>query len=105
MKYYGLILNFQVYKAVSANALLPMSEYMDVFVATSQMVYDSDVGVANRAILITSNLPLEVYPTVLDELKMGLEFNTSSKCNVLEVSIIIINSSLQDNGLYTDQIG
>ncbi|CAB3239368.1 unnamed protein product [Arctia plantaginis] len=84
----------EVYKAVGASALLPMSEYMDVFVATSQMVYDSDVGVANRAILITSNLPLEVYPAVLDELKMGLQYNTSSKCNVLEV---VVNISCKSN--------
>lgn len=84
----------EVYKAVGGSALFPISEYTDVFVATSQMVSDSDVGVANKAILITSNLPIEVYPKILDEMKIGLEYNTSSKCNVLEV---IVNISCKSN--------
>lgn len=69
-----------------------MEKYTDVFVAVSQMVCDSDVGVANKAILITSNLPFEIYPKVLDEMKIGLEYNSSSKCNVLEVCKLFVTT-------------
>ncbi|XP_075971766.1 26S proteasome non-ATPase regulatory subunit 5 [Anticarsia gemmatalis] len=85
----------EVHKAVSASpTLLPVPEYIDVFVAAAQMVSDSDIGVANRAISITSNLPYEAYPKVLDEMKICLEYNSSSKCNVLEV---IVNVSCKSN--------
>lgn len=65
--------------------ILPVPQYIDVFVAVAQMVSDTDVGVANEAVLITSNLPVEAYPKVLDEMRIALEYNSSSKCNVFEV--------------------
>ena len=49
------------------------------------MVSDTDVGVANEAVLISSNLPAEAYPKVLEEMRIALEYNSSSKCNVFEV--------------------
>lgn len=77
---------FQVYKAVTLDsALLPIPEFIDVFVAVAQLIIDSDVGIANKAVQITSNLPLEAYPKVLDEMKIALEYNASSKCNAYEV--------------------
>lgn len=62
-----------------------MPQYIDVFVATAQLVSDTDVGVANEAVLITSNLPNEAYHKVLEEMRVALELNSSSKCNVFEV--------------------
>lgn len=50
------------------------------------MVSDPHVSVANKAILITSNLPFEAYSKVLDEMKIALEYSASSKCNAYEVS-------------------
>lgn len=67
--------------------LLPVTQYIDVFVAVAQLIIDTDVGVANKAILITSNLPSEAYPKVLEEMKIALEYNASSKCNAYEVVI------------------
>lgn len=49
------------------------------------MAGDQDVGIANKAILITSNLPQEAYSKVLEEMKIVLEYNSSSKCNAFEV--------------------
>lgn len=53
------------------------------------MICDSDVGIANKAVLITSNLPVEVYSKVLEEMKISLECNSSSKCNAYEVFLYI----------------
>lgn len=64
---------------------MPIPQYIDVFVAVAQSVSDTDVGVANEAILITSNLPHEAYGKVLEEMRIALEYNSSSKCNVFEV--------------------
>jgi hypothetical protein len=52
----------------------------------AQLVSDSDIAIANKAILVTSNLPFEAYPKVLDEMKITLDFNVSSKCNAYEAS-------------------
>lgn len=68
---------------------LPMPKYIDVYVATAQMITDSDMGVAADAVKVTSNLPNEAYPRVLDEMKIALEYNSSSKCYALEVPNII----------------
>lgn len=65
-----------------------MAEYIDVFVAVGQMVTDSDVGVANAAVLISSHLPNEAYPKVLEEMQIALGYNSSSSCNAFEVSFI-----------------
>lgn len=84
-----LNLKFQVHKAVASDpGLLPVPQYIDVFVATGQMVCDEDIGVANTAIQITSNLPMPAYPKVLDEMKIALEYDSSGKCNAFEVKII-----------------
>lgn len=81
-----IILYFQVQKAVSTDPnLLPVPQYIDVFVATAQMINDTDLGVANEAIFITINLPVEAYPKVLEEMRIALDYNSSSKCNVFEV--------------------
>ncbi|XP_049870417.1 26S proteasome non-ATPase regulatory subunit 5 [Pectinophora gossypiella] len=88
----------QVYNAIEMDpSLLPLSQYIDVFVATAQMVCDEDIGVANKAILITSNLPNEAYPKVLDEMKIALEYNSSTKCNAFEV---VINISSKSQALF-----
>lgn len=63
-----------------------MADYLDVFVATGQMVTDEDLGVTNTAIKITSMLPQEAYPKVLEEMKIALDGNSSDKCNAFEVS-------------------
>lgn len=77
---------FQVHKSVTTDiSLLPVPQYIDLFVAISQMVCDTDIGVANKAVIITSNLPFEAYPKVLEEMKIALEHNSSSKCNAYEV--------------------
>lgn len=86
----------QVYKAVSSDlALLPVPQYIDVFVAVAQLVGDSDIAIANKAILITSNLPFEAYPKVLDQMKIILEYSVSSKCNAYEVIINISTKSYE----------
>ncbi|CAK1598913.1 unnamed protein product [Parnassius mnemosyne] len=88
----------EVYKSVIADvSLLPVPEYIDIFVAVAQMVCDKDVGVANKAIIITSNLQFEAYPKVLEEMKIALEHNSSSKCNAYEV---VINISLKSYELF-----
>ncbi|KAI5646556.1 proteasome non-ATPase 26S subunit domain-containing protein [Phthorimaea operculella] len=88
----------QVYKAVTKDPnLLPCPEYIDMFVATAQMVCDEEIGVANRAIQITSNLPPSAYPKVLEEMKIALEYNSSAKCNAFEV---VINISAKSTELF-----
>lgn len=49
------------------------------------MVCDKDIGISNKAVFITSNLPVDIYPKVLEEMKIALESNSSSKCNAFEV--------------------
>ncbi|XP_068631028.1 26S proteasome non-ATPase regulatory subunit 5 [Battus philenor] len=84
----------EVFKAVKTDqSLLPVPQYIDVFVAVAQMVCDKDVGVANKAVIITSNLPLEAYNKILEEMKIALEHNSSSKCNAYEVVINISSKS------------
>lgn len=68
-----------------------------MFVAVAQMVSDHDIGIANKAILITSHLPLDAYPRVLEEMKVALEYNTSSKCNAFEVFLNILCVPILDN--------
>ncbi|XP_030028072.2 26S proteasome non-ATPase regulatory subunit 5 [Manduca sexta] len=93
----------EVYKVVATDPnLLPVPQYIDVYVATAQLVSDTDVGVANKAILITSNLPIEAYPKVLEEMKIALEYNSSSKCNALEVIINISSKSFDLFNLSAD---
>ncbi|CAH2071156.1 unnamed protein product, partial [Iphiclides podalirius] len=88
----------EVYKSVTTDlSLLPVPQYIDLFVAISQMVCDQDVGIANKAVLITSNLPFEAYPKVLEEMKIALDHNSSSKCNAYEVAI---NISLKSPELF-----
>ncbi|KAI8424332.1 hypothetical protein MSG28_002875 [Choristoneura fumiferana] len=83
-----------VYKATSTNqSLLPVPQYIDVFVAVAQLVSDKDVGVANKAIMITSNLPNDAYPKILDEMRIALEYDSSSKCNAFEVIVNISSRS------------
>lgn len=83
---YDQIKLLQVLKTVTSDHhTLPMPKYIDVYVATAQMVADSDMGVAAIAVKVTSNLPNEAYPKVLDEMKIALEYDNSSKCNALEV--------------------
>lgn len=80
----------QIYKVLNASPttfLFP--QHVDVFVAIAQLTCDKDVSIANKAILITSNLPQEAYPKVLEEMKIALDYNSSSKCNVLEVRLYI----------------
>ncbi|XP_072940134.1 26S proteasome non-ATPase regulatory subunit 5-like [Epargyreus clarus] len=80
----------EVYKTVKDDiSLLPVSEYIDVFVAVAQLVCDDDIGIANKAVLITSKLPQEAYPKVLEEMKFALQCNKSTRCNVYEVIINI----------------
>ncbi|CAH2267696.1 jg4726 [Pararge aegeria aegeria] len=84
----------EICKVVTTDpTLLPVPQYIDVYVAVGQMVTDEDIGVANKAVLITSNLSAEAYPRVLDEMKIALEGNTSSKCNAYEVIIKISTRS------------
>ncbi|CAH1647142.1 unnamed protein product [Spodoptera littoralis] len=86
----------QVRKAVSTSPnLLSVPQYIDVYVAVAQLVSDPDVGVANEAVLITSNLPHEAYHKVLEEMRVALELNSSSKCNVFEVVVHISSKSYE----------
>lgn len=50
------------------------------------MVTDEDLGVANTAIQITSMLPPEAYPKVLEEMKIAFDGSSSVKCNAFEVN-------------------
>ncbi|XP_026755476.2 26S proteasome non-ATPase regulatory subunit 5 isoform X2 [Galleria mellonella] len=75
--------------------LLPIPEYIDVFVVVAQLVADQDITVANKAILITANLPFEAYPKVLEEMKIALEYTVSSKCNAYEVVVNISSKSFE----------
>lgn len=85
IKLYTLFI--QIAKAViSSSNALPIPQYIDVYVAVGQLVGDNDIGVANKAILITSNLPEEAYTKVLEEMKILLKCSSSSKCNVFEVN-------------------
>ncbi|XP_063824245.1 26S proteasome non-ATPase regulatory subunit 5 [Ostrinia nubilalis] len=94
----------EVYKAVAQDQnLLPIPQYIDVFVAVAQLVIDTDIGVANKAILITSNLPSAAYPKVLEEMKIALEYNASSKCNAYEVVVNISSKSYELCKLCNDQ--
>ncbi|CAH0605414.1 unnamed protein product [Chrysodeixis includens] len=84
----------EVHKAIRASPnILPVAEYIDVFVAVGQMVTDSDVGVANAAVLISSHLPNEAYPKVLEEMQIALGYNSSSSCNAFEVVVNISSRS------------
>ncbi|XP_053603779.1 26S proteasome non-ATPase regulatory subunit 5 [Plodia interpunctella] len=86
----------EVYKCVTSDpALLPVPQYIDVYVAVAQMVADTDITVANRAILITSNLPFEAYPKALSEMKIALDDSVSSKCNAYEVVVNISCKSVE----------
>lgn len=86
LKIIRLKICFQVYKTVSKDTLLlPLPKYIDVYVAVAQMVCDKDIGISNKAVFITSNLPVDTYPKVLEEMKIALESNSSSKCNAFEV--------------------
>ncbi|XP_004925218.1 26S proteasome non-ATPase regulatory subunit 5 isoform X1 [Bombyx mori] len=88
----------EIAKAViSSSNALPIPQYIDVYVAVGQLVGDNDIGVANKAILITSNLPEEAYTKVLEEMKILLKCSSSSKCNVFEV---IINISIKSYDLF-----
>ncbi|KAM3967186.1 26S proteasome non-ATPase regulatory subunit 5 [Aphomia sociella] len=79
------------------SGLLPVPQYIDVFVAVAQLVSDQDITVANKAVLITSNLPFEAYTKVLEEMKIALEYNASSKCNAFEV---VVNISCKSYELF-----
>ncbi|CAG9559691.1 unnamed protein product [Danaus chrysippus] len=84
----------EVYKAITSNVnALPLPQYIDVFVAVAQMICDVDIGIANKAVLITSNLPTEAYPKVLEEMKIALDCNNSAKCNAYEVVMNISSKS------------
>ncbi|XP_023933824.2 26S proteasome non-ATPase regulatory subunit 5 [Bicyclus anynana] len=84
----------EVCKVVTTDpSLLPIPQYIDLYVAIGQMVADQDLGVANKAVLITSNLPAEAYPKVLEEMKIALEGNSSSRCNAFEVIVNISTKS------------
>ncbi|KAJ8733289.1 hypothetical protein PYW08_001587 [Mythimna loreyi] len=84
----------QVRKSITTDPnILPIPEYIDVFVATAQMICDPDVGIAQEAVLITKNLPAAAYPKVLDELRIALQQNSSSKCNVFEIVVHISTKS------------
>ncbi|CAH0725180.1 unnamed protein product, partial [Brenthis ino] len=82
-------------KTVTSGVMLPLPKYIDVYVAVAQTVCDNDVGIANKAVLITSNLPTEAYPKVLEEMKIALESTSSSKCNAYEVIINISSKSYE----------
>ncbi|KAJ0178734.1 hypothetical protein K1T71_005509 [Dendrolimus kikuchii] len=93
----------EVYKVVATDPnLLPMPLYIDVYVAVAQLVKDSDLGVANKAVLISSNLPHQVYSKVLEEMKIALEYNSSSKCNAYEIIINISTKSCELFKICTD---
>ncbi|KAJ8727574.1 hypothetical protein PYW07_001693 [Mythimna separata] len=80
----------QVRKAVTTDPnILPVPQYIDVFVATAQMICDPDIEIAQEAVLITKNLPAKAYPKVLEELRMALQQNSSSRCNVFEIVVHI----------------
>ncbi|XP_021187709.3 26S proteasome non-ATPase regulatory subunit 5 [Helicoverpa armigera] len=86
----------QVQKAVTTSpTTLPVPQYIDVYVAVAQLVSDPDISVANSAVLITSNLPHEAYSKVLEEMRIALEYNSSSKCNVFEVVVHISTKSYE----------
>ncbi|VVD05110.1 unnamed protein product [Leptidea sinapis] len=83
-----------IYKAIASDVTkLPVPNYIDVFVAVSQMVCEKDVAIANKAILITSHLPDEAYPKVLEEMQIALQCNSSSKCNAFEIFVNISTKS------------
>ncbi|CAF4767091.1 unnamed protein product [Pieris macdunnoughi] len=87
-----------IYKVfTSSPGTFSFPQHIDVFVAISQMAGDQDVGIANKAVLITSNLPQDTYSKVLDEMKIILEYNSSCKCNAFE---IIVNISKKSNELF-----
>lgn len=79
---------------------LPVPQFVDIYVAIAQLVADNDTAIANKSILITSHLPFEAYPTVLEEMKICLQYNTSSKCNAFEVCRICIFNQLLDKLLF-----
>ncbi|XP_050343371.1 26S proteasome non-ATPase regulatory subunit 5 [Nymphalis io] len=94
----------EVYKTLTKDAmLLPLPKYIDLYVATAQMVCDQDVGISNQAVFITSNLSDEAYPKVLEEIKIALECNSSSKCNTYEIIVNISSKSLDLFNLCVDQ--
>ncbi|XP_063533462.1 26S proteasome non-ATPase regulatory subunit 5 [Cydia strobilella] len=84
----------EVAKVVTSDpSLLPVPQYIDVFVAVAQQVLDKDVSITNKAILVTSNLTYEAYPKVLEEMKIALEYDSSSKCNAFEVVVNVASKS------------
>ncbi|XP_026496816.1 26S proteasome non-ATPase regulatory subunit 5 [Vanessa tameamea] len=94
----------EVYKTITNDTiLLPLPKYIDLYVATAQMVCDQDVGISNKAVFITSNLSAEAYAKILEEMKIALECNSSSKCNAFEVIINISTKSYDLFNLCIDQ--
>ncbi|XP_059046049.1 26S proteasome non-ATPase regulatory subunit 5 [Achroia grisella] len=81
--------------AILNPGLLPVPEYINVFIAVAQLVSDKDITVANKAVLISSSLPFEAYPKVLEEMKIALEYTVSSKCNAFEVVVNISCKSFE----------
>ncbi|CAH2105570.1 unnamed protein product [Euphydryas editha] len=93
----------EVYKTVTKDSLLlPLPKYIDIYVAVAQMVCDKDVGIATKAVFITSNLSVNAYPKVLEEMKIALECNSSSKCNAYEVITNISSKSYELFSLCVD---
>ncbi|XP_038220245.1 26S proteasome non-ATPase regulatory subunit 5 [Zerene cesonia] len=83
-----------VYKILMTNSsAISVPQHIDIFVAVAQMVCDRDVAIANKAVLITSNLPEDAYPKVLEEMRIAFNCNTSSKCNAFEIVVNISSKS------------
>ncbi|XP_041970938.1 26S proteasome non-ATPase regulatory subunit 5-like [Aricia agestis] len=88
----------EVHKALTKVAYpLRLPQFIDVFVAVAQLVCHKDVGLANKAIMVTSILEPEAYPKVLEEMKIGLDYPASLRCNLIEV---IINISAKSAELF-----
>ncbi|GBP48613.1 26S proteasome non-ATPase regulatory subunit 5 [Eumeta japonica] len=84
----------EVYKTVTADPqLMPVSQYIDIFVAVAQLVTDTNIGIANKAVLITSHLQFEAYPKILEEMLIALDYDNSAKCNAYEVVINIASKN------------
>lgn len=80
-----------MFKSVKTDqSSFPVAQHIDVFVAVAQLICDKDVGVATKAVTITSDLPPEVYPKILEEMKIALDENSSSKCHAYEVYFMFV---------------
>ncbi|XP_013138971.1 PREDICTED: 26S proteasome non-ATPase regulatory subunit 5 [Papilio polytes] len=89
----------EVFKSVKTDqSSFPVAQHIDVFVAVAQLICDKDVGVATKAVTITSDLPPEVYPKILEEMKIALDENSSSKCHAYEV---VCNIAMKSPELFT----